>query len=163
MVAAPRSPTAHSNKNMRNLDNQMMLYFSDKSLIFKLYYYILVNTETLTHTRRQKKSNLLIIHWNEKKNTEIPLARRKIFRQIYQFELMKFHQSILIDFLKDFFPCPTKLTAANTNKHTYTQVNGYHNYYNYILALSKMQSSKQNKNLLVKTHNSLDGTKTYLK
>lgn len=62
MVAAPQSPTAHSNKNMRNLDNQMMLYFSDKSLIFKLYYYILVNTETLTHTRRQKKSNLLIIH-----------------------------------------------------------------------------------------------------
>lgn len=28
--------------NMRNLDNQMMLYFSDKSLTFKLYYYILL-------------------------------------------------------------------------------------------------------------------------
>lgn len=37
-----------SNKNMRNLDNQMMLYFSDKSLIFKLYYYILVNTHMQT-------------------------------------------------------------------------------------------------------------------
>lgn len=46
--AACGSPTAHSNKNMRNLDNQMMLYFSDKSLIFKLYYYVLVNTTTPT-------------------------------------------------------------------------------------------------------------------
>lgn len=61
MAAVPRSPTAHSNKNMRNLDNQMMLYFSDKSLIFKLYYYILVNTRTLTNTATEK-SNLLIKH-----------------------------------------------------------------------------------------------------
>lgn len=46
--------------NMRNLDNQMMLYFSDKSLIFKLYYYILLkrkqneqgkNVETSYYTR----------------------------------------------------------------------------------------------------------------
>lgn len=48
--AACGSPAAaHSNKNMRNLDNQMMLYFSDKSLIFKLYYYVLVNTNTQRH------------------------------------------------------------------------------------------------------------------
>lgn len=44
---------------MRNLDNQMMLYFSDKSLTFKLYYYILLkrkkrtrkNVETSYYTR----------------------------------------------------------------------------------------------------------------
>lgn len=57
-----------SNKNMRNLDNQMMLYFSDKSLIFKLYYYILVNTYTQTQTR-DKNGKLLI--YTEKNNTYI--------------------------------------------------------------------------------------------
>lgn len=45
--------------NMRNLDNQMMLYFSDKSLIFKLYYYILLKKKK---KNKEKTWKLLIIH-----------------------------------------------------------------------------------------------------
>lgn len=57
--AASQRPSREAyilNKNMRNLDNQMMLYFSDKSLIFKLYYYILIKWG-------ENISKLLSIHW----------------------------------------------------------------------------------------------------
>lgn len=62
---------------MRNLDNQMMLYFSDKSLIFKLYYYILVNTR-----KKRKTSNYTLKRitrtLEHTSHTEIP---RKIATQ----------------------------------------------------------------------------------
>lgn len=63
---------------MRNLDNQMMLYFSDKSLIFKLYYYILVNTRK----KKRKTSNYTLKRitrtLEHTSHTEIP---RKIATQ----------------------------------------------------------------------------------
>lgn len=52
--------------NMRNLDNQMMLYFSDKSLIFNLYYYILLwmeqNKKQTTETNKERREHFLIEH-----------------------------------------------------------------------------------------------------
>lgn len=75
---------------------------------------------------------------------------------------LKIRQRLLIN---KGFPAD-KLTAANTltQKHTQTQVIGYH-YYNYILALSNAIKYKQKKTTepLLVTHNSLDGNKNVSK
>lgn len=133
-VRAFENTHTHSNKNMRNLDNQMMLYFSDKSLIFKLYYYILVNT-------RKKKKNFLLYTETNHTYTGTHISHGNPTENCHT------GWNLLVQIISESwwnFPADLSQCTANWHTQTLTQVNGYH-HYNYILALSNTYESSKKK------------------
>lgn len=120
---------------MRNLDNQMMLYFSDKSLIFKLYYYILL--------KRKKKE--------QGKNVETSYYTREIHTpSLNHKQSDSYHTQMRLNekpFGRE--KQPHSHTQAPTHpQRSYTlktnQVNGYQLYY-ILLATSRRKEKKNSR------------------
>lgn len=104
--------------NMRNLDNQMMLYFSDKSLISKLYYYILLLWMKLKQ-RKTRRTFLIIQTYPLNTLTQTQTEIKTIFLERMTLYTLKWKLQERVKNL----PCTPNRNHTNwyTQTHTHTK------------------------------------------